>query len=235
MQFLTVVLLLLLLIAITAANPLLDSTSTVVSTAYTPSPTFPNGTANELYPCGTTDTEIAVCPYRCYSSAGMLHPQCYTAKTAKTAIATLHSICVKCVLPNVPEDTSTSCQPLGTYFSGIQNPSPCGFEKHRVRTCAWVCGEAQVPFDVCSATNTTGEFSLCEECVPQCSSPRVVFEPPALPTRFSLSAGNCSTVYGPQERVACPWRCRGAGRPAGDSFCSLTDKTDGEFTACTAC
>ena len=207
--------------------------------SYTPSPTYPNGTANPYYPCGTTASEVAACPYRCYTSSGSLLDQCYNEDSAKAAINSLNNICVQCVVPEAPEDYPGGCQPLSTYFDGSQNPSPCGFLNHRLRSCAWICAEAQVPFEVCSVTNTTGEFSLCTPCVPQCSSPRIVFEPPFLPSNFSIAAGSCSAEYGEQEIVACLFRCSFAGYPSADQFCSLTDKTsppdsDG-FTTCTSC
>ena len=212
------------------------------SQSQTPSPTFSNGTVNPFYPCGATVGEIAACPYRCYTASGKLQSQCYTQQSAKIAIESLQNICVKCEIPNQPEDQAGKCRPLETYFNTTDKfgsrPSPCGFKNHRLRNCAWICGEAQVPFEVCSATNTTSMFSLCEKCLPQCSSPRIVFDPPFLPSNFSLSAGSCSTQYGKQEIVACPFRCTTLGDP--NSFCSLDDKTDNGpnsfgFTKCISC
>ena len=217
-------------------------TSAAPSQTQTPSPTFPNGTANPFYPCGATASEVAACPYRCYTATGQLQPQCYTQQSATTAITSLKNICVKCEIPDQPEDQAGKCQPLATYFNTTDKfgsrPSPCGFKNHRLRNCAWICGEAQVPFDVCSATNTTSMFSRCVRCLPQCSSPRIVFQPPFLPSNFSISAGSCSTQYGKQEVVACPYRCTTAGDP--NTFCSLVDKTDNGpgsfgFTSCVSC
>lgn len=206
----------------------------------TPSPTYPNGTANPFYPCGTNAKQVAACPYRCYTSSGALEPQCYSEADARTAINSLQKICVQCTVPDQPEDYPGGCDPLSTYFdtaSGFSSvPSPCGFKNHRLRSCAWICGEAQVPFSVCSTTNTTGPFSLCSRCMPQCSSPRIVFQPPFLPSNFSIATGSCSTQYGPQETVACPWRCDFAGRN-GNLFCSLNNKTDilNGFGSCSKC
>lgn len=209
------------------------STSPVTTT--TPSPTYPNGTSNPFYPCGTTANEVATCPYRCYTSFGILLDQCYTKDEATTAINSLENICVKCVAPAAPLDYPGGCEPVDNYFSGAM-PSPCGAAGHRLANCAWTCGEAQVPFSLCSAKNATGQFELCEKCVPQCSSPRIVFKPSAVPSNFSLSAGSCSEQYGQPEGIACPFRCTRAGRPS--SFCSLNDITDsssGGFNTCTAC
>ena len=210
----------------------------IIAAAQTPSPTYPNGTANPFYPCGSTASEVTTCPYRCYTAEGALESGCFTETAATTAIDSLKSICVECVVPDVPEDYPGGCQPLSNYFSGAAPPSPCGFKNHRLRECAWICEEAQVPFDSCSATNDTGEYELCEKCVPQCSSPRIIFEPPSLPSNFSLSTGSCSTEYGNQEVVACPFRCTTAGRP--DAYCSLVNGTNTGapnygFTTCTSC
>ena len=204
----------------------------------TPPATYPNGTANPFYPCGYDFASIAACPYRCYTSSGTLLPTCYSAAAAKQAI-TAGDICVKCTPPKAPRDYPGGCQPLNTYFnatSPTSRPSPCGVAGHKLANCKWICGEAQVPFDVCSATNTTSMFSLCEKCTPQCSSPTVVFDPPARPNNFSLSTGSCAddAKFGKPAKVACPYRCSKAGTP--NVFCSLSDKTDSNaFLNCTKC
>ncbi|MCJ1403867.1 hypothetical protein MMC11_007090 [Xylographa trunciseda] len=238
---------LILFTALTLANPLPGPIPAVTTSTYSPSPSNANGTANPFYPCGSTASEITACPYRCYTPTGSLLPQCYTATAARRLSVSYQAICVKCLLPSAPVDYPGGCTPLHTYFAG-QDPSPCGFAQHRLPGCAWICGEAQVPFDLCSATNTTGEFSLCSRCVPQCSSPQIALDlkPPGAPQpdlSFSLSNGSCDvgpSVFAHRERVACPWRCTFAGYPAGTQFCSLTNKTDTGgtglgFTTCTEC
>lgn len=219
------------LIAFSVSSPL--STSHLTPRATTPSPTYPDGTANPFYPCGSTATEITACPYRCYTPTGELLSDCYTQSTATTAITSLQSICVKCELPDQPEDTPSTCQPLRNYFSGLR-PSRCGFENHRLRACAWNCNSAQVPFSQCDAQDTSGTYRVCQRCQPQCSSPRIVFQPSSLPSNFSIAAGSCSGQYGPQQRVACPYRCRDAANP--NAYCSLGDKTVvNGFTSCEKC
>lgn len=199
-----------------------------------PSQTYPNGTINPFYPCGTTAASIGTCPYRCFSSTGSLRPPCYTQSSATAAISSLNDICVQCIAPCQPEDYPGGCQPLLDYFNG-KRPSRCGFVNHRLRDCAWDCGEAQVPFDLCDTTNTTGIYRSCQRCLPQCSSPRVVFQPGYLPSNFSLSAGSCGTQYGAQEDVACPFRCTDVGNP--NTYCSLANKTGdlSGFTSCVGC
>jgi hypothetical protein len=210
------------LIALTLSSPMGDS-----QLAPRADPTSP------FYPCGSTAAEISACPYRCYNSTGTLSKFCYTKESATTAINTLKSICVKCEIPDQPEDTPGACAPLSEYFAGLR-PSRCGFENHRERECAWNCGAAQVPFSICDAQNTTGPFRSCDKCKPQCSSPRIVFKPDYLPSNFSIAAGSCSSQYGPQQNVACPWRCTDAGNP--NSYCSLDDKTGNNgFTSCVKC
>ncbi|MCJ1281139.1 hypothetical protein MMC26_000457 [Xylographa opegraphella] len=239
----------LILFAVLAlANPLPNPAPDSTASTYTPSTTYANGTANPFYPCGTTASEIAACPYRCYTPSGTLLPQCYTAAGAHAFSVSGEAICVKCLPPTAPADYPGGCTPLSTYFAG-QDPSPCGFAHHRLPGCAWICGEAQVPFDLCSASNTTGQFSLCSKCVPQCSSPQVALRlqlsgtPPQPAPAFSLSNGTCADGEGglaQRERAACPWRCTFAGYPVGTKFCSLTNKTDTGgpglgFTACEEC
>lgn len=199
----------------------------------TPSQYYPNGTANPFYPCGATATEVAACPYRCYKSTGELLPSCFTQSSATAAINALQNICVKCEIPDQIEDYVGGCEPLTQYFNGLR-PSRCGFEKHRLRECAWDCAAGQTPFSICDAQNTTGSFRLCQKCKPQCSSPRIVFQPSYLPSNFSIAAGSCSTQYGPQQNVACPYRCKDAGNP--NTFCSLNNRTDNlGFTSCEKC
>jgi hypothetical protein len=214
---------------------LLPLLSSITAQTLIPPSTCPNGTANPFYPCGYTASQVSACPYRCYTSTGSLLQACYTLAQAKTLIAQ-GNICTQCENPSVflSYDYPGGCQPLSNYFAG-QPPSPCGFINHRLYQCAWICAEAQVPFAICSITNTTSEFSLCVPCQPQCSSPRIVFEPAYLPSNFSIAAGSCSAEYGIQELVACPWRCTTAGSP--NSYCSLTNATGGpdDFTTCIEC
>ncbi|MCJ1381715.1 hypothetical protein MMC17_004826 [Xylographa soralifera] len=238
---------LILFAVLTSANPLPNPIPAATASAYAPSATYANGTANPFYPCGTTASEITACPYRCYTPTGTLLSQCYNATAARALTASYQAICVKCLTPSAPVDYPGGCTPLSTYFGG-QNPSPCGFAQHRLPGCAWICGEAQVPFDLCSATNTTGQFSLCTKCVPQCSTPQIALQlkPPGAPEpdpSFSLSNGTCDGGFGVEAqrgRVACPWRCSFDGYPTGTRFCSLTNKTDTGgtglgFTTCEEC
>ena len=204
-----------------------------------PSATYPNGTANPFYPCGYDPSSVAACPYRCYMPTGTLLPSCYSAAAAQIAIASSQAICVQCKQPRAPRDYPGGCQPLSTYFnasSPTSQPSPCGVAGHKLQSCLWICAEAQVPFNVCSTTDTSGTFSVCDKCTPQCSSPSVVFAPPARPQNFSLSVGSCDTdaIFGSPARAACPFRCTRAGTP--NQFCSLLDKTDSNiFVNCTEC
>ena len=205
----------------------------------TPPATYPNGTANPFYPCGYDPSSVAACPYRCYTGTGTFLPQCYTATTAAAAIAA-GDICVACTQPRRPRDYPGGCQPLSTYFNASSpdsRPSPCGAAGHRLKNCPWICAAAQTPFSLCDTSNTTSTFRRCERCVPQCSSPSVVFEPPARARNFSLSAGSCqddAALFGGAATVACPFRCQKAGTP--NAFCSLLDKTDeNQFLNCTRC
>ena len=203
-----------------------------------PPATYPNGTANPFYPCGYDHSSVAACKYRCYTSAGTLLPSCFAEAKAKQAISS-GLICVKCSQPNAPRDYPGGCQSLRPYFnvsSSESRPSPCGVTGKELSNCAYVCGEAQVPFDVCSATDTSGQFSQCTQCTPQCSSPQIVFEPPNPPPNFSLSSGSCQSdkAYGKPARNACPYRCTKAGTP--NAFCSLQNKIDANaFLNCTSC
>ena len=204
----------------------------------TPPATYPNGTANPFFPCGYDAPSIAACPYRCYTPAGALQPSCYSAAAATAQIGA-GNICVQCREPRAPRDYPGGCQPLATYFnvtSPTSRPSPCGVAGRKLANCTFVCAEAQVPFNVCSATDTSGTFAVCQKCVPQCSSPTVVFDPPARPKSFSLSAGSCEgdAAFGAPAETACPYRCTKAGTP--NVFCSLLDKTDSNaFLNCTKC
>ena len=231
-MFFTTALLISLLISCTLSSPL----AIELLTRQTPTPpaSYPNRTNNPFYPCGYSAAIVSACPYRCYTRSGVLLNQCFTQSTATAAINTLKSICVKCEIPNQPEDYPGGCEPLHQYFVNRAPPSRCGFRNHRLRECAWNCNDIQVPFDLCDPRDDTrGMFRICEKCKPQCSSPRIVFRPSFLPNNFSIAAGSCSAQYGPQQNVACPWRCTDGGNP--NTYCSLDDKTENRFTTCTRC
>lgn len=135
-----------------------------------------------------------------------------------------------------------ACEPVRNYLDGGY-PSKCGSDGHRLDECAWLCGEAQVPFTVCSATNTTGQYSSCDKCVPDCSSPKFVFtetktaKKPVVKPAFSLSNGTCAgdaaLGYGQQVATACPWRCLHDGQE-NTYYCSLFNQT-AEYTTCERC
>jgi len=248
----TVALILSALTTFTTAAPALGYRPAQVCAYLTPPPKIlRNGATNPFYPCGATRASVANCPYRCYTAgpAPSLLDQCFDAPVATSLIASLKFICVACTVPSSAEIPTSIfstpvCAPLQYLNSTpsepgtdvINSPSRCGTFSNPDPECAWSCGEAEVPFSLCSATdNSTHPLESCSKCLPQCSSPSIVFDPPTVPTNFSISKGNCSQSYGPQETVACPWRCMDVGNP--NAYCSLVDLpvADHPFTNCTSC
>lgn len=58
--------------------------------------------------------------------------------------------------PSVSSLSTSTCTGRLLSTAGCPTPyDPC---------CAWVCAEAQVPFDVCSQTDGSGEFAVCTQC-----------------------------------------------------------------------
>ena len=208
--------------------------------------TYADGRLNPFWPCGITEQEVSDCPYRCYKPTGDLsspYPTCYSASEAKTAISQ-NNICVQCFLPNFADDRPGKCQPLNNYLASNLPPPPCGSNAYPLPDCTYTCQNETYPAGTpgfCSFANTTVGGDVCTACTPTCSSPRIVFDPPNMPLNFSISNGNCSVQNGPQEAVACPWRCSSAaGYAQVSSWCSMKNETDSGapiygYTTCTSC
>lgn len=119
--------------------------------------------------------------------------------------------------------------------------------------CAFICAEAQVPFDVCSPNNRT-ELAGCSQCpspiatatsgsklivtitdtITPTATPTIT-TPPRLTslststcTRSSLSTAGCPTPYDP----CCAYVCEEAQVPF--DVCSQTDGS-GKFAVCSKC
>lgn len=221
------------------------------ASASLPKPTLLPGIANPFYPCGADQISVDACPYRCYSTKASLNytnatllNACFTETQASALIATLTHVCVRCLVPPATQRPNSlsnkpTCQPVSNYFNTTwpaTPPAKCGTLVQPLPECAWICGAAQVPFSLCDSQNTTSTYRSCQRCLPQCSSPAVVFEPPVLPSNFSLSSGSCSNQYGPQAGVLCPFRCTDPSS-AGDSYCSLQNLngTGEGFQVCHRC
>lgn len=232
----TLLLLLTFCLSLVAADPVTACTTIAPSL---PMPTLSSGIANPFFPCGIDKASVSACPFRCYSitetltyTDATLLDACFTADQANALIDSLTHICVACVVPpksQVPKSSSTgpTCQPVLPYFNNIYpsiSPSKCGTLTQPLPECSWVCAAAQVPFSMCDTSNTAGTFRVCSKCLPQCSSPAIIFDVSTTPTNFSLSSGSCSKQYGPQEAVACPFRCTDPSS-GGNSYCSLQDLT----------
>ena len=93
----------------------------------------------------TNQTVLAVCS-QCPSSPA-------TSSSTKSTSTSSHTI------TTAPTSTSLSTSTCtGRLLSTAGCPSPYD------PCCAWVCEEAQVPYDVCSQTDGTGEFATCSKC-----------------------------------------------------------------------
>ena len=110
--------------------------------------------------------------------------------------------------------------------------------------CAFICAEAQVPFDVCSPSNRT-ELAVCSQCPLATATafltssttlpptPAITTTPnPTLSTSTCsgrlLSTAGCPTPYDP----CCAYVCEEAQVPF--DVCSQTDGS-GEFAVCSLC
>ena len=148
--------------------------------------------------------------------------------------------------------TTTVPPPPVTNTSIPFNPSTCA--RNSIATCptpydpccAYICAEAQVPFDVCSPENET-VLAQCSKCpVPasatsttsstiksfSSSSISITSKPTTLTastcTGRLLTTTACPTPYDP----CCAWNCEEAQVPY--NVCSQTDGS-GEFAVCTRC
>ena len=110
--------------------------------------------------------------------------------------------------------------------------------------CAFICAEAQVPFDVCSPSNRT-ELAVCSQCPSTTMTATLttsisITPTPTITTAPSLtlststctgrllSTAGCPTPYDP----CCAYVCEEAQVPF--DVCSQTDGS-GEFAVCSKC
>lgn len=93
----------------------------------------------------TNQTVLAVCS-ACPSGPA-------TSSSTKTTLTSSHTITTA---PTSTTISTSTCSGRLLSTAGCPTPyDPC---------CAWVCEEAQVPYDVCSQTDGTGEFATCSKC-----------------------------------------------------------------------
>jgi len=112
-------------------------------------------------------------------------------------------------------------------------------------SCAYFCGEAQVPFGLCESTDITGQFASCSKCptagpstsTTPISSYTTTTPPPVYTTPSSSSS---SSTCSPYSAAACPavanpccaYLCGEAQVPF--PVCQPTDGT-GQFASCSKC
>ena len=93
----------------------------------------------------TNQTVLAVCS-QCPSGSAL-------SSSTKTTSTSSHTITTA---PTSTSLATSTCSGRLLSTAGCPTPyDPC---------CAWVCEEAQVPYDVCSQTDGTGEFATCSKC-----------------------------------------------------------------------
>ena len=99
-------------------------------------------------------TELAVCS------------QCPTLNATATSDSTLIGTITPMTTPT-PNPTITTPPSLTSFATSTCTGrllSSAGCPTPYDPCCAYVCEEAQVPFDVCSQTDGSGEFAVCSQC-----------------------------------------------------------------------
>ena len=78
------------------------------------------------------------------------------ASCSKCPSPTAHTTTSTHTITGAPTMTTSTCTGRLLSTAGCPTPyDPC---------CAYVCEEAQVPYDVCSLTDGTGEYATCSKC-----------------------------------------------------------------------
>lgn len=97
------------------------------------------------------------------SSTWLRHPQADTCHLQK-----ISSAC-SCLTTTTPPPTTTTT-PTTTLTTSTSTTSTCARSSasacptSATKCCAYLCAEAQVPFDLCSETDTSGQFQKCSKC-----------------------------------------------------------------------
>ena len=164
--------------------------------------------------------------------------------------------CSKCPGPTAPPTTTTTIPTVTSYFNTTTtSPSPTSSvdtatcSRSSINACptaynpccAYICAEAQVPFDVCSPEDDSGQFASCSKCpgptVTPTQTPTLTTTStttPTLTSSFITSTCSrrrivdCPTAYNP----CCAYVCAEAQLPF--NVCSPGDET-GESASCTKC
>ena len=111
--------------------------------------TYPATTKTSSTPKTTTSA-----PYTTAKTTTKTTPKSTTKTTAKSTTPPKTTL-TKTTSTGFPFPTSTC---TGRLLSTAGCPTPYD------HCCQYVCEEAQVPFDVCSLTNGSGEFAVCTSC-----------------------------------------------------------------------
>ena len=149
-------------------------------------------------------------------------------------------------LPSIIAQLTTSTCSRTSAAACPTSSSPC---------CAYLCAEAQVPFDVCSPDDETGDFASCQACPTSLTTPTATTIATNASTSISSTTIPATTITAPVNAtiptststctgaiasVGCPvvydsccaWVCEEAQVPF--KLCAGTDMT-GEFETCQAC
>ena len=137
------------------------TTSTTTTTATTCSPRSIAACPTPFDPCCAYICDEAQVPFAvCHPTNQTVLAVCSacpsgpaTSSSTKPTSTSSHTITTA---PTSTSLATSTCSGRLLSTAGCPTPyDPC---------CAWVCAEAQLPYDVCSQTDGTGEFATCSKC-----------------------------------------------------------------------
>ena len=155
----------------TTTPPPVTTTSTFDTSTCTPQSIAACPTAYDpccAYICAEAQVPFDVCSPNnrtvLASCSQCKYPATTTASTSKkTTTATTKTTLKSTTKPPVTT-TGPSTFPFPTSTCTGRLLSTAGCPTPYDHCCQYVCAEAQVPFDVCSLTNGSGEFATCTSC-----------------------------------------------------------------------
>lgn len=114
----------------------------------------------------TVDASCSKCPTGKPTTSTLSHktttsPSSHKTSTSKSIIAkstTTKTTSHSATITTAPKSTLSASTCSGRLLSTAGCPTPYD------PCCQYVCEEAQVPYDVCSLTDGTGEYATCSKC-----------------------------------------------------------------------
>lgn len=147
-----------------ACSCLATTSSTSITSTPTPTSTLSTSTCTRSSASACPTSYSPCCAYLC---AEAQVPFLICSQENQTVLAQCQKCPTTTAAPTstpTPTSTTSSTSTTDVASSTCARTSAAACPTPATKCCAYLCGEAQVPFALCSETDITGQFASCSKC-----------------------------------------------------------------------